>query len=377
MNAVKSVRGFTGGAYAGVVARYNENKDHYHDALCTLNGAEPQVKAVVADEKFHILDRQANKLYKPTKHFLNQLASKTKWGSFTLNKLYNSNNVKHQTILKDLVDISFQEDFGKEMLFRFNDQDDSCRAFLSDRYAVIDNNWVLDQTKQFLPQECGQAVACDKSGDDYINFSVVLPASLKSDDDSDYGGLIKIKNSEIGTHRLDISAGVFRTICTNGMIGWIKHDDVSVVHRGKVDLGHLATQIQSCIAKHIQSIPLMIDKLLGTKKMIFGEGASMTPLFASIAQTYKFSKNEIDAVQGGWDIERQETPFYAKTLFGMVNSLTRGSQKMGEASWEKLNEVGGALASYSEDEFIGLRNKANALTVKDVHSILGKELMFA
>ena len=50
---------------------------------------------------------------------------------------------------------------------------------------------------------------------------------------------------------------------------------------------------------------------------------------------------------------------------------------MGEASWEKLNEVGGALASYSEDEFIGLRNKANALTVKDVHSILGKELMFA
>jgi hypothetical protein len=377
MNAVRSVRGFTGGAYAGVIARYNENKDHYHDALCTVGGEDPRVKAVIADEKFHILDKRANKLYKPTKHFLSQLASKTKWGSFTLNKLYNSGNVKHQAILKDLVDISFQEDFGKEMLFRFNDQDDSCRAFLSDRYAVIDNNWVLDQTKQFLPQECGQAVACDKSGDDYINFSVVLPASLRSDDDSDYGGLIKIKNSEIGTHRLDISAGVFRTICSNGMIGWVRHDDVSVVHRGKVDLDILSRQIQSSIAKHIQSIPVMIEKLLGTKKMVFGEGASMTPLFASVAQTYKFSKAEIDAVQDGWSIERQETPFYAKTLFGMVNSLTRGSQKMGEASWEKLNEVGGALASYSESEFIGLRNKANALTTKDVHSILGKELMFA
>lgn len=377
MNAVRSVRGFTGGDYAGVIARYNEQKDHYHDALCTVNGDNAQVKAVVADEKFHVLDRKANKLYKPTKHFLSQLASKTKWGSFTLNKLYQSSNVKHQTILKDLVDISFQEDFGKEMLFRFNDADDTCRAFLSDRYAVINNNWVLDKTREFLPQECGSAVACDKSGDDYINFSVVLPSSLKSDDDSDYGGLIKIKNSEIGTHRLDISAGVFRTICSNGMIGWVKHDDVSVVHRGKVDLDNLAKQIQSSIAKHIKSVPVMIEKLLLTKKMTFGEGASMTPLFASVAQAYRLSRNEIDAVHNGWGIERSETPAYAKTLFGMVNALTRGSQKLGEASWDKLNEVGGVLASYDEDSFINLRNKANALTTADVHSILGKEVVFA
>lgn len=377
MNAIKSVRGFTGGAYSGVVSRYNENKTHYHDALCTVGGEEPRVKAVIADEKFHILDKTANKLYKPTKHFLSQLASKTKWGSYTLNKLYNSKNVKHQMILKELVDISFHEDFGKEMFFRFNDQDDSCRAFLSDRYAVIDNNWVLDQTRNFLPQDCNEAVACDRSGDDYINFSVAIPASFKSDDDSDYGGLIKIKNSEIGTHRLDISAGVFRTICTNGMIGWIKHDDVSVVHRGKVDLGSLAKQIQSAISNHIKSIPMMIDKLLSTKKMIFGEGASMTPLFASVAQTYKFSRAEIEASQGGWMVEKKETPYYAKTLFGMVNSLTRGSQKVGEASWEKLNEVGGTLASYSDDDFIRLKNKANALTTKEVHSILGKELVFA
>lgn len=377
MNAVRSVRGFTGGDYAGVIARYNEQKDHYHDALCTVNGDNAQVKAVVADEKFHVLDSKANKLYKPTKHFLSQLASKTKWGSFTLNKLYQSSNVKHQTILKDLVDISFQEDFGKEMLFRFNDADDTCRAFLSDRYAVINNNWVLDKTREFLPQECGSAVACDKSGDDYINFSVVLPSSLKSDDDSDYGGLIKIKNSEIGTHRLDISAGVFRTICSNGSIGWVKHNDVSVVHRGKVDLDNLAKQIQSSIAKHIKSVPVMIEKLLLTKKMTFGEGASMTPLFASVAQAYRLSRNEIDAVHNGWGIERSETPAYAKTLFGMVNALTRGSQKLGEASWDKLNEVGGVLASYDEDSFINLRNKANALTTADVHSILGEEVVFA
>lgn len=376
MNAVKSIRGFTGGAYAGVIARYNENKDHYHDALCTVGGESPQVKAVVADESFHILDQGANKLYKPTKHFLSQLAQKTKWGSFTLNKLYNSPNVKHQAILKDLVDISFKEDFGKEMFFRFNDKDDTCRAFLSDRYAVINNDWVLDKVKGFLPAECDQAVAMDKSGDDFINFSVVLPATLTSSDDSDYGGLIKIKNSEIGTHRLDISAGVFRTICSNGMIGWVKHDSISMVHRGHINMENLAANIQSSIAKHIQSIPVMVEKLLTTKKMIFGEGASMTPLFASIAQSYKFSKNEIDAVYNGWSIERQETSRYAKTLFGMVNSLTRGSQSQGEASWEKLNEVAGEIASYSEDEFFGLRNKANALSTKDVHSILGKELLF-
>jgi hypothetical protein len=379
MNAVRSIRGFTGSAYNGVIARFNENKDHYRDTLCTISGQNARVKAVVVDDKFHILDSEANKFYKPTKHMISQLAQKTKWGSYTLQKLYQSENAKHHQIFKDLVDISFQEDFvDNEMLFRFNDKDDSCRAFLSDRYAVIDNNWVLDKVQKFLPTDCKEAVAKDKSGEDFINFMVVVPSSLTSSDDSDYGGLIKVSNSEIGTHRLNISAGVFRTICSNGAIGWVKdkHESISVVHRGRVDLELLGNHIQSAISKHIEAMPNMINQLLGTKKMAW-DGASMTPLFATVAQSYKLSKQEIESVHTAWGVERNETPGYAKTLFGVINSLTRGSQRLGEASWDKLNAIGGELAEYQDADWRGLSTMAKSMTSKKVEEVLGKELIFA
>lgn len=378
MSAVRSVRGFTGSAYNGVIARFNENKDHYRDSLCTVSGGDARVKAVVVDEKFHIRDNEANKFYKPTKHMINQLAQKTKWGSYTLQKLYNSENVRHHEIFRDLVDMSFNEDFDGDYLFRFNDRDDSCRAFLSDRYAIIDNNWVLEKVQKFLPTDCKEAVAKDKSGEDFINFMVVLPSSLTSSDDSDYGGLIKVSNSEIGTHRLNISAGVFRTICSNGAIGWVEdqHESISVVHRGRVDLELLGNHIQSAINKHIEAMPTMIAKLLGTKKMGW-DGASMTPLFASVAQSYKLSKQEIESVHTAWGVERNETPAYAKTLFGVINSLTRGSQRLGESSWDKLNAIGGKLAEYDNGDWNGLTNMAKSMTSKRVEEILGKELIFA
>ena len=378
MSAVRSIRGFTGSAYNGVIARFNENKDHYRDSLCTVSGGDARVKAVVVDEKFHIRDNEANKFYKPTKHMINQLAQKTKWGSYTLQKLYNSENVRHHEIFRDLVDMSFNEEFSGDYLFRFNDRDDSCRAFLSDRYAIIDNNWVLEKVQKFLPTDCKEAVAKDKSGEDFINFMVVLPSSLTSSDDSDYGGLIKVSNSEIGTHRLNISAGVFRTICSNGAIGWVKdqHESISVVHRGTVDLELLGNHIQSAISKHIEAMPSMINQLLGTKKMGW-DGASMTPLFASVAQSYKLSKQEIESVHTAWGVERNETPAYAKTLFGVINSLTRGSQRLGESSWDKLNAIGGKLAEYDNGDWTGLVNTAKSMTSKRVEEILGKELIFA
>lgn len=375
-SAVRSIRGFSGSAYNGVIARFNENKDHYRDTLCSVGGGSARVKSVVVDGKFHILDNGARKFYKPTTHMINQLAQKTKWGSYTLQKLYKSDNVRHHEIFRDLVDMSFNDEFGGDYLFRFNDRDDTCRAFLSDRYAIIDNNWVLDNVQKFLPKDCEAAVAKDKSGEDFINFMVVVPSSLTSHDDSDYSGLIKVTNSEIGTHRLSISAGVFRTICSNGAIGWVDHESISVVHRGRVDLELLGNHIESAISKHIEAMPNMISQLLGTKKMAW-DGASMTPLFATVAQSYKLSKQEIESVHTAWGVERNETPGYAKTLFGVINSLTRGSQRLGEASWDKLNAIGGELAEYQDADWRGLSTMAKSMTSKKVEEVLGKDLIFA
>ena len=96
-----------------------------------------------------------------------------------------------------------------------------------------------------------------------------------------------------------------------------------------------------------------------------------------IAQSYKLSKQEIESVHTAWGVERNETPGYAKTLFGVINSLTRGSQRLGEASWDKLNAIGGELAEYQDADWRGLSTMAKSMTSKKVEEVLGKELIFA
>lgn len=350
-------------AFSTVVERYNEAKSYRRDVV-------GQVKTAIDEEgRFGFLSE--GKIYHPTKHMIGQLAAKTKWGSYTLNKLFNHHDEKAHIILKDLLDISFKENQDDEFLFRFSDFDDSARAFLSQQYAVINNDWVLETVKEFLPADSLDSVLRDKSGDDFLNFQVVVPSTMVKGDDSDYGGLIQITNSEIGTHRLTVRAGVYRSICTNGMIGWVDKSEISVVHRGDKNLQSLGSQIQEVIQSHILAMPRLINSLLVTKAM-GTDGASMTPIFASIANIYKLSRNEIDQVHTGWGVERNETPQYAKTLFGVINSFTRAAQAQGEQGWNKFNELGGELAEGGQRGWDNIVAKSRVLYAADTQKILGE-----
>ena len=376
-NVAKSGKNFT-----SVVADYKAKKTNYIDVMTKVNSSAARIQPTLVNDKFGFVDKETGFSYKPTKHCINQLSQKldSSIGSYGLNKLFNSDDPRKHRILKDLVEISFQEDTdNKDFLFRLNNSDNTCRAFLSDRYAVVNNDWVLETVQKFLPTESLNCVAKDKSEDDFLNFDIVIPNTFRSEDDSDYGGMIKVTNSEIGTHRLTIQAGVFRLICTNGAIGFKQAmEAINLVHRGRIDLNHLEYQLKTGIESHILAMPSLIQGFTKMKGMVLGnDGASMTPLFASVAQAYKLTKVEIEATHTGWGIERNETPRYAKTLFGITNAITRGSQRLPESSWNKLNEVGGKLASYDDGEWRGLQAKANALTVKDTETILGKDLIFA
>jgi len=251
-------------------------------------------------------------------------------------------------------------------------------ATMTPLFASVAQAYKLTQLEIYLPVDAQSHVVTDLSTEDYLSFSVFIPSSEAVMDDSNYGGLIKFTNSEIGTHRLTLEAGILRLVCTNGMIGLRGQTGLNVVHRGSIDLRHIQSLIQSGIQDHMAAMPKMIEGFQKTKHFTLGnDGATMTPLFASVAQAYKLTQLEIEATHTGWGIERNETPQYARTLFGIANSITRGSQRLPEISNTKMNEIGGELGQFSQSEWIGLLNKANALQVKDCESILGKDLIFA
>jgi len=381
-NAARRIAAYTKGKpLETVLEAYNARKSNYADITTKVDATNSRIVPSVhpINGKFTFLDREKGLHYRPTRHAYSQLSQKFKIGISTILKLEASESPEYHACLQNLIKIHFESEAeNKNFLFRLNDSDNSCRALLSDKYAIVNNSWMLDQIQRYLPEDAKSHVVTDLSTEDYLSFSVFIPSSEAIMDDSNYGGLIKFTNSEIGTHRLTLEAGILRLVCTNGMIGVRGQAGLNVVHRGTIDLRHIQSLIQSGIQDHMAAMPRMIEGFQRTKHFTLGnDGSTMTPLFASVAQAYKLTQLEIEATHTGWGIERSETPQYARTLFGIANSITRGSQRLPEISNTKMNEIGGELGQFSHDEWIGLRNKANALQVKDCESILGRDLIFA
>jgi len=361
---------------------YNIMKKQHKDVLVPLSESARVVPSFdEKTEKFSFLDQETNQRYIPTKHCLSQLSQKFNIGSHALNQYLKRPEADCQLLLRDLFRIHWKYDSdNKNYLFRLNDSDGTARAFLSEKYAIINNDWVLDQVEKYLPKEALGQVAHNYSTGDFINFQVFIPQTQKMAQDSEYGGLIQIENSEIGTHRLKIEAGVLRLICTNGATGFSSLSSINMVHRGKVDLNSIGYQLQSGIQENILKMDTLINKFLNLKQFALAgdDGANMTPLYATVADVYRLNNQEIEAVHTGFGIESNETPENTRTLFGVANTMTRAAQlKLPEPSWKKLNDVGGQLAEYQETDWKVLVAKSKAMTTNDVEKVLGKDLIFA
>lgn len=100
-------------------------------------------------------------------------------------------------------------------------KDGKCRAFMSDRYGIYDNDFISD----ILYENFGNRnvdVVGQSFSDSYMNCRIRLldsyyNAGTKQKDDPLYMG-IHITNSEIGLSSISMSLVVYRLVCTNGLI---------------------------------------------------------------------------------------------------------------------------------------------------------------
>jgi hypothetical protein len=234
---------------------------------------------------------------------------------------------------------------------------------LTERYAIVDNRWFIERLAEFIP---GGRLSHWRGDGDTIYGNVLIPDTIREETDSDYGGMLSVGNSEIGIRRVSSVPSIFRAICMNGCIwGQTKGEGIRQVHRGKIDLRALALEIKENLNKQIPLLPQGIDRLLGIRSYAW-DGGEMKPLFAQVAKDYGFSKRQASDTLRSYHVERNTTPDYAKTLFGVVNSVTRAGQKLSNAEWIKFDEVGGQLAQYAENDWDRLVSKAKQLKTKEV-----------
>jgi hypothetical protein len=242
--------------------------------------------------------------------------------------------------------------------------DGTCRAFVTEQYAPVDNRWYLDVLGEFIP---GGRFSHWRGDEDTIYGNVLIPDTIMDygSDDSDYGGMISVGNCEIGTRRITQTPSLFRAICMNGCIwGQTSGEKIRRVHRGNIDLAALKLEI----AKNIQDqIPLLapgIKKFLATRSMEIGK-ASAKGIIASVSSDYKLSKREAtEFLEQYVTMEAQNS-----SLFGIINGLTRAGQKFDNKTWVKFDEVAGNLLDISADRWNTILRRADTFNDKDYEKV--------
>jgi len=261
-------------------------------------------------------------------------------------------------------------DQNKPRLFR-TWSDGTLRALLSEKYTIVNNVWFLDVLSKAIP---GGVVSHWKGDADSIYGNILIPDSIRAEEDSDFGGMLSVGNSEIGTRRISSLPSVFRAICMNGCI-WDQESGkgINKVHRGAVDFNALEKLIIENLEQQIPLLPQGIERLLGLRAY----GCGDTPLPNLLAQTAidnSLSKKQISAVQDGWNEEmRLLGRKDGATAYGLVNGITRAGQKLDDNSqWVKFDAIGGELTGWNRNGWDRFRNRADNLTPKQVGNRLGE-----
>jgi hypothetical protein len=225
---------------------------------------------------------------------------------------------------------------------------DSVRAFLSDRYRVIDHQDVLMCALNELQAHDAEIEDCFLSETE-MNIKVKsqkLRDFVRHKDDLIMGGIF-ITNSETGHKALRVEPRMFRVKCSNGMI--VEELVTREIHIGDGnDMADVVVYL---------SLRRSIRELFGR----FGEIVLMLresteikignpqKVIQNVVAQYKLSETQKANILMAFGAE----PEYDQ--YGIANAVTLAAQK--EETWEKsveLEKLGGKLVALPMEEFKAL-----------------------
>jgi hypothetical protein len=222
---------------------------------------------------------------------------------------------------------------------------DSVRAFLSDRYRVIDHLDVLYCALNELQAHEAEIEDCFLSETE-MNVKVKsqkLRDFVRHKDDLMIGGIF-LANSETGHKALRVEPRLFRVKCSNGLI--IEELVTREIHIGNGDEAFdeiiylsLRRSIRELFSKFGEIIQVLREsseiKIKNPQKMI-----------NNVVEHYRLSEAQRDNILMAFGAE----PEYDK--LGLANALTQAAQK--EETWEKsveMERIAGHLIALPVEEF--------------------------
>jgi len=308
---------------------------------------------------FSVQDRE----FKPTDHALQQFSIRSGVpSSSVLRELRGQEDYDQQDadVMSYLANNALRR-LDQDKVFRLRTYTDgTCRAFVTDKYAPVDNRWYLETLKEFMPEG---RLSHWKGDEDTIYGNILLPDTIidYTDDDSDYGGMISIGNCEIGKRRISQTPSLFRSICLNGCIwGQIKGKQIRRRHIGDIDLGALKIEIGENIEYQLPLLPNAITKFLTMRDFENGD-VSMKNIIAAVCKDERIGKKESSEVLSQYATYEN----HERNLFGVINAITRAGQEFDNATWLKFDEIGGSLLETNNSRWSAILKRAESMQDAD------------
>jgi hypothetical protein len=281
-----------------------------------------------------------------TKHALGQVAGRL--GIAYGRAFLGNNETLPSPIVADILNHFLDENEGKEFLVRqFGDH---VRGVLSNKYLIMDHQWVLTQALQTMTNPDTGEVAPHivapgwRLEPDYMQASIILQ-SYTPDNGSDgpYGLGASIRNGTVGNASTGVASIIMRTSCTNSIRE--RRNDWTVRHVGSTEILALReTLIIAAFAEAFAYSTELVDAMIRSRRQRL---PNVFDVIGQMVQGQKLPSGIEQLVVSG--TEQQES------LFGLVNGITYAAHK-GQAdevidadTSEDLEALGGLLLTkYAE-----------------------------
>lgn len=293
---------------------------------------------------FALLDSETGGKYRPTDNALQQLAGWTETG-LTLPKRLADGDADDRETLRVVMANGWRKIPSEKPLMLRLRTDGTLRAVLSDSYRRVDNAWFLDVLESIIP---GGRVSHLRGDGDAWFFNVLIPDSLRVENDSQYGAMIAAGNSEIGTRTIGTLPSVFRWICFNGNI-WDQVEGVAYVrrvHRGQWSLADLRAEIADNLNRQIPLLDSGIDRFLSLREIAAPKGLPDLSVIGTVLDaitTAQITRPMAARIVDGFADQRMDSG--RVTAFDLVNGITKAAQEFAPAVQESVERAAGELTA--------------------------------
>lgn len=213
-------------------------------------------------------------------------------------------------------------------------------ASRGDRYAYIPTIQVLDglRNEGFMPYEVRQTKVRDQSRREFTKHMVRLRHANQIVGNSEVPEIILI-NSHDGTSSYQLMAGVFRFVCSNGLIAGDVMEDIRIRHTGNVT----GDVIEGC-TRVLDNLQLVHERIDEYKSVTLNRDEELA--FAKAALQLRYEENESPVMHSQLLQARRldDRKGDLWTAFNRVQeNLVRGGLRGRSASGRRMStrEVGG------------------------------------